>query len=466
MELRDRSPLGTIPLFSLAEDSLLEFGEDGVLVAITRWGEFDLSAATPLAREALRRMALGPVSLENVGVPTTPAGAVTPAWTGADDASLDAILTRLAGSVVRSLGLRDGMGPLLSVVPVASAPVFAHTPVDLERLVRLSRFSALRSRDAKLTVESPSTGYHAVLAQPWAVRVAAALGRPTAVAELAAETGVPLDVVAEVVAYLVGAGLVVVADQEGRFAEDDDQVLGLWSYEELLFHVNSRDWRVVGAGEAVERPPAPLVKDVGAATGILLHRPVAAEPSPAAAPVRAFDAALLGELLFRTARVTSVDTVRRGGTRREVTRRPYYSVDCLYELELYVTVNRCRGLPRGIHHFDPVGHRLVPVNDDPADVAAMLDMAMVAAASRRRPAALISVTARADRMASVPGGLPYARTLLNLGALQQSLFLTAAALGLTARAVVVDAGGQVGRALKLDWPSEVGVGESILDVAR
>ena len=39
--------------------------------------------------------------------------------------------------------------------------------------------------------------------------------------------------------------------------------------------------------------------------------------------------------------------------RYTVSERPYPSAGSLYELDLYLTVDRCDGLPRGIYHYDP-----------------------------------------------------------------------------------------------------------------
>jgi SagB-type dehydrogenase family enzyme len=152
-----------------------------------------------------------------------------------------------------------------------------------------------------------------------------------------------------------------------------------------------------------------------------------------------------------------------GGPSHEASQRPYFSVACLYELEIYVGINRCADLARGIYHYDPLWHTLTLINDDGAVLDNLLDMAMIAAGGHRRPAALLTVTARMSRIAWVLGAAAYATTLLHLGALQQVLYLAAKAMGLAAHAVPVDAGDRVDRALKLEWPAEVSVGECVLD---
>lgn len=475
----------TIPLWSLAEDSLVEFGDDASLVVVTRWGEFDFPDAGPLAREALRRMALGPVSLANVAASWEEAGDRARAgglsWTVPDAVALDRVLTELSGSVVRSLGLNDGKGPLLSVVPVVPDPVFVPEEIAANRPVRLSRFSALRPGDGGLGLESPSARFRVLLSQSWAVHVAASLGKATSAAEIAAQEGIPAEVVTQLVGYLVASGCVVVGEDGGWFAEDADPALRLWSYEELVFHDRSRTWQANGLPETAEPPRSPVAKPLGPGQEFVLHRPdladrAAIDPTLTelletdhAAPAftsRELSAEQIGEFLYRAARIRSSGPASLpDGTASEVSQRPYVSMARLYELEVYLTVNRCSGLSQGIYHYDPAGHRLVLVSLDAADHAILLDMAMVAAADHRRPAALLSVTSRMARTAPVLGSRAYAAALLHLGALQETLYLTAKAMGLAAHAVSVDAGDRVGRALRLDWPAEVCVGECALDLA-
>jgi SagB-type dehydrogenase family enzyme len=475
----------TIPLWSLAEDSLVEFGDGTSLVVVTRWGEFDFPDAGPLVREALRRMALGPVSPANVSA----------SWDDADDreraggpdrtvpgaVALERVLTELSGSVVRSLGLNDGKGPLLSVVPVVPDPVFAPEEIAATRPVRLSRFSALRPGADGLCLESPSARFRVLLAQPWAVHVAASLGKATSAAEIAAQEGIPVEVVTRLVVYLVASGCVVAGEDGGWFTEDADPGLNMWSYEELLFHDRSRTWQTSGLPEVAEPPRSPVAKPLGPGREFVLHRPDLAERAAIdptltelletdhAAPAfttRELSAEQIGEFLYRAARIRSSGRASLPhGTAGEVSQRPYVNMARLYELEVYLTVNRCSVLPQGIYHYDPAGHRLVLVSVDTADHAILLDMAMVAAANHRRPAALLSVTTRMARTAPVLGRRAYAAALLHLGALQETFYLTAKAMGLAAHAISVDAGDRVGRALRLDWPAEVCVGECALDLA-
>ncbi|HEY3467300.1 MAG TPA: SagB/ThcOx family dehydrogenase [Amycolatopsis sp.] len=464
----------TVRLWSLTEDTLIEAGDDGSLVAITWWGEYDFPGTADSVRESLGRLALGPVSMANLAVSGQAAG---------DDwrLSLRKILTRLSGSVVRSLALNDGRGPVLSAIPVTQFPVFPDGPLPAGRQVRLSRFTALRADDGALLAESPGARYKVALFRPPAVVIASALATPATVEQLAENTGVAPAVVADVVEFLVAAGVVLLGDAEGRFSEHGDPDTAIWSHDDLMFHARSRTWQKGSppdpdAGRAGAEPP--VVKQVTAGPTFPLprpERPVPAGDVSLAALLetdhscpefseRPLSARQIGEFLFRAARVRSVGPAHLpGGPSHEASQRPYFSVACLYELEIYVGINRCTDLARGIYHYDPLWHTLTLINDDAAVLDSLLDMAMIAAGSHRRPSALLTMTARMARIAWVLGGAAYATTLLHLGALQQVFSLAARAMGLAAHAVPVDSGDRVDRALKLEWPAEVSVGECVLD---
>lgn len=468
------TPAPTVQLLSLSEDVLVETSEqNGSLVVVSRWSEIAVVDPDETIRELLRRMALGPVTIDNV-LPGKGPG------TRPDSDQLDDLLARLSGAVVWSLGLPDGQTPVLSAVPTAAAPRFELAEVARELPLRLSRFASLRACNGELAVESPVAGYRVCLHRSMAAGLATALAEPRTLVELAALTGVELPVAHDVVAHLTAAGVVVAADEEGDFAEDTDPAWLSWTVDDLRFHCKSRSWQGVCAGDLPANAPAsapPALKPVPSGPRFAL--PVPAEDDAAQdVPLRALletdrtcpdfsgrDLALadLGQLLHRSARVRGVGLPHLPrGMSHEATQRPYLSIACLYELEVYLSVGQCRELPRGIYYYDPAGHELTLVNADETDTSELLDMAKLAAGCVRGPAALLSLTARMDRM-TVLGGAAYRTTLQHAGALQQTIALVAATLGLAAHPVAVDAHDSVDRALSLTWRGEVCVAECVLD---
>ncbi|MQA07488.1 MAG: SagB/ThcOx family dehydrogenase [Pseudonocardiaceae bacterium] len=476
IEFLRRTP-STVRLCSLREDVLVESNvEDESLLVTSRWGEFHISDPDPIVNESLRRMSLGPVSLQNVVSTVRPWRSGNAEYSD-EAASLERVLTRLSGSVVHSLGLADTHGPLFSADPVIRNPAFTPPSVGSSQPVRLSRFAAIRPSDDGLVLESPLAPYRVVLHQPLLSELIAWFNTPVATAELASDLRIPQPVIAEIVSYLAASGTVLIGDDNARFAEDDDSTLQGWSHHELLFHSRSRMARHDVASGAVYALPAeqpPTVKPVPEGEQLALFRPDQSalaredtppvdvpsgnyDPGPA---VTQLSAAQLGELLFRAARLHSVVPVHpEMGVSYEISERPYWSSRGVYELELYVSVNECAGLRCGIYHYDPQRHALTLINDSDADLIELLDSAKIAAGSTKRPPALITTTARMVRLFWMFGGNAYAMTLMHAGALQQMLHSTAAAMGLSTSAVARDASDVTDRALRLRWPSEVGVGQ-------
>lgn len=466
----------TIHLQSLRDDVLVEVDEEyGSLVVVSTWGEFVLKDPDDRVRESLRRMTLGPVSLGNVS-PAHPHDATD----GHAADSLDDVLESLSGSVVRSLGLRDGQGPVLSAVPSVAAPEFPLAEIEPTRSLRLSRFATMRTCGGELVLESPLAQFRVVLHQSVATGIATALAQPRTLVDLTASTGVARAVVHDIVAYLVAVGMVRVDAGDGGFDEDSDAAWRQWTAHELMFHRRSRSRQGDGpcdlpAGESDAVPPA--VKPPPAAQRFPLPRPAPGDTA-ASTPLRAvleidhscpdfsgrdLSQDQLGQLLYRSARVRGPGPPHLPhGMTHEATQRPYFSIACLYELEIYVGLGQCGDLPRGIYHYDPADHALTLINRDDSDLGEMLDMATMASGCVRNPAAVLTLTARMDRMRPLAGAA-YRTTLMHAGALQQTMTLVAAALGLALHAVPVDAQDIVDRVLGVPWPGEVSVAECVLD---
>jgi SagB-type dehydrogenase family enzyme len=458
-------------LRSLSEDVLLERSDerDTRVRVVTRWGEFVFDDVTTAVRGALERMSMGPSAVANIE-PATPG----------ERATLARVLDLLGGSVVHTLRLDDDVvGMLLSVVPVAEHARFRVTEVDPDRPLRLSRFAAIRTGRDELVLESAVAPFQVVLHRPLAYRAVISLGRTTSVTELAAVLRAAPPVVTDLVGYLVAAGVVLPATPDGAHA---DPALARWSHHDLMFHARTRIGRDPLPAAAVRHdgPPPPVTKPVPPGPRFSLHRPddpadagpslttvIDAERSRPDLSDRPLEARQLGELLYRAARVRSVSpSPGHPDVPYETSDRPYLSIAGLYELELYLTVHRCAGLPRGIYHYDPAGHALTLVNDAEPDLAALLDNAKVAARRGEHPPALITVTARTDRLLWLVNGAGYATTLMHLGALQQTLHLVATTAGLVVCPLVLDSTDMTDRALRLDWPAEVGIGECIVGRLR
>ncbi|HYQ66901.1 SagB family peptide dehydrogenase [Actinophytocola sp.] len=456
----------SIPLWSFREDVAIESTAEGLNI-LSRWGEVRVESPAAAIEDSLHRMTLGPVALANV--------------TGLDWADLHAVFSRVPGCVVRSLGMRNTASPLLSATPVTRNARFELPKLTLTQPVRLSRFAVLLDRAGEMMLESPLSHHRVVLHRPLASWVVGALGRTTTVTAVANTVNLHKPLVAEIVAYLVAAGMVVHGAEVSSpvFAEDTDPALLTWSPHDLLFHSRSRLGRHDdSAGHpGADQPPPPAVRPLPTGPRYPLYRPdvdapAAHEMSLSEAierrrSIREFaaecpSAAQLGELLYRAARVRSPRETDGTDVANTVSARPYPSAGSLYELDLYLTLDRCAGLPRGIYHYDPDGHALTLVNSRPDHADELLDNAMVLIGARRRPPVLITMTARMGRLSWVYDGIAYATTLKHVGVLQQTLYLVATVLGLAPCALATGDDEVATAAFGLDHPAEVSVGEFVV----
>src|SRR6185437_6892007 len=187
----------------------------------------------------------------------------------------------------------------------------------------------------------------------------------------------------------------------------------------------------------------------GTPIDLAAHAPAPGEPaSPLAAllaerrSVRDFDAARpirlaeLARFLEQAARVKSKwsSPLDFGdgpiGPVLDYTSRPYPSAGSAYELELYLTVNHCEGLARGLYHYDADRHALVPIEARTQELEAQLSAASFGMDAMDPPQVLLTIAARFGRVAWKYSAIAYSLILKDVGVLLQTLYLTATDLGL------------------------------------
>jgi hypothetical protein len=203
------------PLFSLPEDVVVS--SNGHRLSVRgRWGDVELADDTPMVREALRRMSMGPVSLENLPALSTEftrwrnEGICGPGWP-----RLKRTLDQLGGLVVPSLGLHDEPGPILSLVAVVPEATFQWPQIADTDPIQVPARARIEYIDGDQTLVRPGPPYVVVLHRAPAIGIANRLldGRTT-VAGLAERLGIGREIVADVVAYLASADLIRTEEPE------------------------------------------------------------------------------------------------------------------------------------------------------------------------------------------------------------------------------------------------------------
>jgi hypothetical protein len=198
------------PLWSLLEDAFVDEGTEHLTVH-GRWGSIEVADTSPLVREALHRMSLGPVALENISalhenfVRWKSGSGPCLIWR-----KLKNTLDQLGGCVVPSLGLNDGAGPILSVVAVTKDAVFTLPHIEDDEAVRMRPGTEIERLNGDQALACPGLAYQVILHGAPATEIAKSLlDTESSIAAVAESLQLAKTLVGDVVAYLAGAGLVV-----------------------------------------------------------------------------------------------------------------------------------------------------------------------------------------------------------------------------------------------------------------
>ncbi|MFB6594535.1 MULTISPECIES: NADH oxidase [Streptomyces] len=196
-------------LWSLGEDIGIEDDASGDGIVLTGPNGTDrVAEASPLVREALRRMQLGPVLLANLAPgrreASAPRGALP---VGSDDPALARALVGISHLVVRTLAIDDLGGPLLSAVPVVRPAPFVPVRPPPRQAMRLMDEVSLTPESGGFALSSAAASHRVLLHRPEAALVASLLGWPVTPEAAADVLPVPGVVPTGVIGYLTAAGM-------------------------------------------------------------------------------------------------------------------------------------------------------------------------------------------------------------------------------------------------------------------
>lgn len=408
----------------------------------------------PATQEALRAL-----SREGLAAETLPARP-----------ELAMLINRLeaGGWIARSI---ESDGRLLATrEPLAFVDVLTRRGVDANVPIKLSRFAFLHAEDGQLVVESGMARAKVVLHDPGLAAPIAALAKPRLPSEV--------DLPREVLQLALGAGVVIRLD-EPVDPEQGEPALAQWDPVDLLFHARSRLGRRApnygGTYPHRGRFPEPPAIRPETAKAIALPRPdleaVAAADPPLTHAIerrrsirvhddeRPITSDQLGELLFRTSRVTRVLKTEHDS---EFALRPYPAGGGLYELELYPVIRLCRGIDPGLYRYDPVAHGLREMAGLDTGGQGLLEQARGAAEMQTPPQVLLTIAARFPRVSWKYEGVAYALTLKHVGVLYQTLYLVATAMGLAPCGLGGGDSDLFARAAGCNYTEETSVGEFIV----
>jgi SagB-type dehydrogenase family enzyme len=453
-------------LFTLQPDVELSAVEpDTITVRDSARGGMKLTGLPAGVWAALRSVAERPLDRERLGLSPD------------ELARVDVELTRLMRwGLVRMSCVAGGAAVMTATLTSELATLEIEAP-GADTPLRLSRFAYARRSERDLVIESPRSYARATVHRPELAGLLVALSDPATINQLRIP-GLADEIVGDCVRLLICVGIVGIAD-----AEDADPEVVQREFHEVLAHWWSRTGlidRPVGAVLPFQGriAPSPAVKRLSSARivalpkpdvdGLLEHDPPLAKVMEERRSVRQhgddpITIGQLGEFLFRVARVRAVLPIDvANGQPYEISDRTYPSAGAAYDLELYLTVWTCAGVPPGIYHYDPVGHALSLVCDRTRLFVGMLRDAGRASGTDTAPQVLITLASRFNRLNWKYRGLSYVTTLKNVGVLYEAMYLAATAMGLAPCGLGGGNSATFCRATGLDPLVESSVGEFTL----
>jgi SagB-type dehydrogenase family enzyme len=329
-----------------------------------------------------------------------------------------------------------------------------HTPhLDATDTLALSRFAYMRRRGSDLVLESPCSRALFRIGDAKLATILAMLVTPQPLNKLEQRCG---SGAIELFALLVDCQILFKldpADDGVRLTEGNDSLV-LWDFHDLLFHARSTEGRHANPLGGVypyltSIAPLPAVRPRWAGTKIDLTKSQIADFDPALSvakilrerrSVRSFDDRTpitlmeLSSFLDCSARVRSEWTAPLdpggGDPSLTYTSRPYPSGGSSYPLELYIAVDKCEGLDRGFYFYDASAHVMVPIHVRLREFEALLKSAAFAMGETGMPQILITIAARFGRVSWKYSSIAYSLILKEVGALTQTFYLLASAMGL------------------------------------
>lgn len=338
-----------------------------------------------------------------------------------------------------------------------------------KKAISLSRFAYLRNHEGEIIAETPFSASRITVSHPDGLALFHALAQPKNLEELAAALPqIPQQSLEKAISLLDAAS----------FFEKEEPALRTWEFHDLLFHTRSRSGRTQGKVGATFRflgkyPPLPALSANQTADRIPLFRPnieacLANDPS--------FSTVLenrrsyreqgkepltleqLGEFLHRSARIREFAT----SSHYEATRRPCPGGGACHELEIYPLIYRVTGISRGLYFYHPDTHSLSLRTEWNDLLQALLEKTLYATGKTELPQVLLAISARFGRVTWKYESLAYALILKDAGALIQTFYLVATAMGLAPCAIGSGDSDLFAKAAKNTYYEETTVAEFIL----
>jgi len=372
-----------------------------------------------------------------------------------------------------------------TLMPISSHFQQKWVTIQNDRTYKMSRFAYIRrDEDGFSYLESPLS--HARLRLEQAITASFIYRLGTAITPSELTNLLPEEErsgATGLLALLIMGNFASPTTSEDRLSEEDDETLRQWDFHDLLFHSRSRAGRhnnMLGStyrflGEIPSQPvikqtqwPVTLALPQPDMEKIRLEDPGLTAVMEARTSVRDYGAspltlAQLGEFLYRVARVEEIYHHEEAG---ELTKRPYPGGGASYEIEFYLTIDKCEGLTSGFYWYNPLDHALAFIQQANKNTEKLIVDAYQATGEFCRPQIVITLAARFQRIAWKYQGIAYALILKDVGVIYSTMYLIATAMNLAPCALGTGDSDLFTTLSGTDYLKETSVGEFVLGSKR
>jgi oxazoline/thiazoline dehydrogenase len=320
-----------------------------------------------------------------------------------------------------------------------------------DRQYVLSRFAYIHQVKGQTILESPLSKMTVQLSNWQSIAIVGLLANSCTASTIATQIQeIHLDTIEQLICLLLSTQMLCEVAEDGTIAEQTDVILAQWEFHDLLFHARSRSGRHANPVGGTYRfsgqiEQLPALSPYRSEQTIALSKPDLANLVTTDLPFAQvlenrrsirehgevpITIQQLGEFLYRCARIKNQIQTEYG----ELLTRPYPSGGAMYELELYLAVDRCQDLRSGLYYYQPQVHELCSLCGATEPVQTLLkDAGMSMGADT--PQLLIIITARFQRLAWKYESIAYALMLKHVGVLSQTMYLVATAMNLAPCAI-------------------------------
>lgn len=361
---------------------------------------------------------------------------------------------------------------------LSSSLGFQSDKVLANHLYKISRFTYCTWTKGKPILSSALSSMQVILHDANVLGLLSQLASPIQYIQLIKNyKGIENDLIKPILQMFITSKIIVGLDSECTAEEDRDEALVQWEFHDLLFHTYSRirkGTKVHGATYRFKDVIHPLscTKKDFCSERISLYKPDIVElqqkdvsftqviekrRSSRYFGKQPLSVHQLGEFLFRSAR----ERKSIHDQYQELSNRPYPNGGAIYELELYLVIDKCLNLADGLYRYDAQKHCLCQYACDKSALQALLKSA--ATTSRVSEIQVLGViSARFQRVTWKYESMAYSLILKNVGVLFQTMYLVATAMNLAVCALGSGDSEQFAVVAGLNPLIETSVGEFIL----